>query len=209
MISVLPFLQMRSQFDSPVFAALLAGLALGCGNRPAQTLSSVSIPEPAGSLRRLTGPAEGDPDLTLSSVEFARLSDSRVVARGTAEQLDYRRSGGRMVAARATVSLEAQPGTALAALGDLHVVAARVSGEITARRGTAEGGVRLDAERGDSATTDRVFYDGPTGTVRSADPVAARGPGYSVHSKGLLARTDGSEVRLTGGVKGSLSESPR
>lgn len=161
--------------------------ALGCGQAGRPAGSALSLPDDR-------------PDLTLQSVAFSRLSEGRVVARGTARSLDYRRQGGRLVATAASMTLA--PGPGFAAFGELLVRAREVDGEVSGRRGTARGDVQLDAARGDRARTDRLDYDGAT--VHTATPVAAQGPGYDVHSGGLLARTDGSLVQLTGHVTGQL-----
>jgi hypothetical protein len=142
------------------------------------------------------------PDLSLESVAFARLTEGRVVARGTAEHLDYRRAGGRLVAYVGAASMEPEPGTGLASFGTLYFAAPHVDGEIANRRGTAWGGVNLDTGRGDRAFTDAVDYDGTV--VRSDKKVTARGPGYRVQGNGLVAQADGSAVRLIDGVTGQL-----
>ena len=183
------------QVRSHLYISLVSVVAfLGCGHPamlPGAAVSSV------GDL----------PDLTLEQVAFARLSDGRVVARGTATTLEYRRQGGRLSASEGRVAIEPEPGTSFASFGTLHVSAAQVEGDLTGKRGTGRGGVELHAQRGDEARTARVVYDGTT--LRSDDPVEASGPGYKVHSKGLLARTDGSSIQLVGGVQGSLDVGAR
>jgi hypothetical protein len=144
----------------------------------------------------------GAPDLSLKQVAFARLSEGRMVSRGTAARLDYRRSGGRLNAAEAAAEMSPEPGTGLAAFGALRFKAPRVDGEIANRRGSAWGGVQLDAARGDHARTEAVDYDADV--VISHSKVAARGPGYDVQGNGLLARTDGSDIQLTNGTGGAL-----
>jgi hypothetical protein len=52
------------------------------------------------------------------------------------------------------------------------------------------------------ARSDRIYYDGDF--LRSDARVDAAGPGYRVDGNGLLARTDGSVIQLTDGVKGQL-----
>ncbi|MCA1829184.1 MAG: hypothetical protein ABR567_20115 [Myxococcales bacterium] len=133
---------------------------------------------------------------------FARLSEGRVVARGTAEHLDYRRAGGRLVATAGAASMEPQPGTTLASFGTLHVTAPHADGEIANRRGTAWGGVDLDTGRGDRGSTEAVEYDGVV--LRSEKKVIAHGPGYRVEGNGLIAQADGSSVRLTNRVTGQM-----
>ena len=133
---------------------------------------------------------------------FARLSDGRLVARGTAAHLDYRRAGGRLVASDGAATIVPEPGSGLASYGDLHVSAPHIDGEIANRRGDGSGGVRLDTGRGDQAETDAVHYDGTT--VRSDTRVVAHGPGYTVESSGMVAQADGSAVQLTRGVQGKL-----
>ena len=133
---------------------------------------------------------------------FARLSEGRLVARGTAEHLDYRRAGGRLVASQGDVTILPEPGSDLASYGELKVSAPHIEGEVGNRRGDGTGGVRLDTARGDRAESDAVHYDGST--VRSDTRVVARGPGYNVESQGMVAQSDGSAVRLTKGVQGKL-----
>src|SRR5205814_6743264 len=89
------------------------------------------------------------PDLALRGVAFARLSEGRVVARGTAEHLDYRRAGGRLVARTGAASMVPEAGTALASFGTLYFAAPHVDGEIGSRRSNAWGGVNLNTGRGD------------------------------------------------------------
>ncbi|HET7785772.1 MAG TPA: hypothetical protein VFL36_07365 [Myxococcales bacterium] len=139
---------------------------------------------------------------------FARLSEGRVVARGNAERLDYRRTGGRLEAVNGAAAVNPQPGSGLAEFGTVRFSAPHIDGEIPNRRGNATGGVTVDTTRGDTARADRVGYDGDV--LRTDVPVQARGPGYRVDGNGLIARTDGSEIRLTNGVRGRLQmEAPR
>lgn len=182
-------LQMGSQNASAVCGVFALACAAGCGKTENPTISSISVPEDA-------------PDLSLRGVAFARLSEGRVVARGIAERLDYRRSGGRLLAFEGAATIYPQPNTKLAPLGPLHLMASRLEGEVPVRRGTASSGVRMDATRGDTARTEQVHLDGEI--LRTDTRVFARGPGYAVESNGLLARTDGSAVQFTGGVAGQL-----
>jgi len=180
---------MGSQNASAVCGVFALAFAAGCGKSENPTISSISVPEDA-------------PDLSLRGVAFARLSDGRVVARGTAERLDYRRSGGRLLAFGGIAMIYPQAGAKLAALGPLRLTASRLEGEVPIRRGTASSGVQLEALRGDSARTEQVHLDGEI--LRTDTHVVAHGPGYAVESEGLLARTDGSAVQFTGGVEGQL-----
>jgi hypothetical protein len=183
---------MWSQFAAASVAFLTAA---GCGASPA-------IP-PASSRQ-----ASDAPDLALSDVAFVRLSDGRVDARGVADRLSYRRSGGRFAALQVAVRTRAQPGSGLVALGELYLTAPHVDGEVPARRGSATGGVRLDSVRGDRARTQRLDFDGPNDELRTDTAVQASGPGYVVRSDGLRARADGSAIRLIGGVSGRLTGQP-
>ena len=170
-------------------ALTLLAAPLACGQGGGTAASPSSTP--------------GDsPDLTLQTVAFARMSDGRVVARGTARKLDYRRQGGRLLASEAALTLEPQQGGGFASFGALFLQAREVDGEVTGRRGNARGDVRLDAARGDRARTEALDYEGPL--IRTDTPVDAQGPGYKVHSNGLVARTDGSSVQLTHHVSGAL-----
>lgn len=186
---MIAFLQMGSQNVSAVFGVFALAFTIGCGKLENPTVSPISIPEDA-------------PDLSLRGVAFARLSEGRVVARGIAERLDYRRSGGRLLASGGVATMYPQPGAKLAALGSLRFTASRLEGEVPTRRGTASSGVRLDATRGDTARTERVDLDGDV--LRTDSSVSARGPGYRVESNGLFARTDGSAIQFTRGVAGQL-----
>lgn len=182
---MIAFLQMRSQC-----AILLALAGSACtGN------------EITSEMSRLSPPAD-KPDLSLRGVAFARLSEGRVVSRGTAEHLDYRRAGGRLQASTAAASMEPEAGTGLASFGTLYFAAPHVEGSVTDKRGSAWGGVNLDTGRGDRSFTDAAQYDGEF--VRSTSKVKARGPGYKVEGNGLLAAADGSSVQLVKGVKGAL-----
>ena len=146
-------------------------------------------------------------DLSLHGVAFARLSEGRVVARGTATQLDYRRAGGRLIASNGNATMVPEPGTGLASFGAIHFTAPRIDGEVANRRGSAAGGVNVDTSRGDQVATEAVQYDGAT--VRSNSKVVAHGPGYRVQGNGMVAATDGSSVRLTSGVSGQLEMEAR
>jgi hypothetical protein len=144
------------------------------------------------------------PDLSLRTVAFARLSQGRMVARGTFDSVNYVRAGGWLDGSRGAAVLEPEPGTGFASFGALHVTAPRTTGHVSGQRATASGGVHFDAARGDVAMTERAEYDGAAGSLRIDTPVDAQGPGYRVHGNGLLARTDGSSIALLGGVRGSL-----
>jgi hypothetical protein len=174
------------------------GLALlcGCVTRPPD-VSEASLPP------------EGPADLILQEVAFARFSDGEISSRGTAEELTYRRSAGRLLASQAALRLPPHAGSGLAPLGLLFLAAPRVEAETSARRGVGSQGVRLDAQRGDRARTDRVFYDGARQLVTSDTAFSAQGPGYRVRSLGFIARADGNEVQLVGGVAGRLDGAGR
>jgi len=164
-------------------------LVSACGNAVSPTVSAISAPVDA-------------PDLSLQGVAFARLSEGQVVARGTADRLDYRRAGGRVVASHGGGLVYPLPGTSLAQFGTVQFVANHFDGEVPNRRGTASGNVRMHTARGDTATTERIDCEGDL--LRSSVPVAAKGPGYRVEGNGLLAKTDGTSIQLTQGVKGQL-----
>src|SRR5256885_12989700 len=116
---------MWSQFATSCAAAALL-LGCGAGPVPGQDVSDRSLPsEP--------------PDLTLHEVAFARLSDGRVVARGTARELAYRRAGGRLDGQTAVATLYPGEGTGYAMFGEVHVAAPRVDGDLGTRRGRASG----------------------------------------------------------------------
>jgi len=130
-----------------------------------------------------------------------------MVARGTADRLDYHRTGARFQASHGGGVIQPEPGSRLAAFGSLRFVADRFDGEIANRKGVASGAVRVDTARGDVVRTDRIYYDGDF--LRSDTRVDAAGPGYRVEGNGLLARTDGSVIQLTDGVKGKLQMEAR
>jgi len=180
---------MGSQKASAALGVTALALAAACGNAVSPQISPVSTPADA-------------PDLSLQGVALARLSEGRMVARGTADRLDYRRAGARLQASHGGGIVHPEPGSRLAAFGSVRFVADRVEGEVANRKGVASGAVRLDAARGDVARTDRIYYDGDF--LRSDARVDAAGPGYRVDGNGLLARTDGSVIQLTDGVKGQL-----
>jgi hypothetical protein len=183
------------------FATAWAGAALllGCSGSGAGTGRAVSAP----SL-----PTES-PDLALSDVAFVRLSEGRIAARGTARELLYRRSGGRLDARTAWTTLHPDPDTGSAMFGEIQMSSPTVEGEIGGRRGTAAGGVTFRAVRGDEGRTERILWDGAADLLTGDRPVDARGPGYTVRSQGFTARADGSNVTLNGGVAGTLQASPQ
>jgi len=181
---------MWSQFAIPGAAA---ALLLGCGGRPAP---SVDVSDPS--------PPPETPDLTLHEVAFARLSDGRVAARGTARVFDYQRAGGRLDAQVAAATLSPESSSGYGIFGAVRLTAPHVDGDLGNKRGSASGGVTFEAARGDRGKTERVFWDGPADRLSSDRDVNARGPGYVVRSQGFSARADGSDVTLTGGVIGTL-----
>ena len=180
---------MGSQSAKICFSGVALAFAAACGEPADALVSSLSTPADA-------------PDLSLTAVSFARLSDGRVVARGNAARLDLRRAGGRLQAAQGGGTIYPESGSRLAEFGTLQFAAPRIEGEIQNRRGTAAGGVHLETARGDVATTDRVAFDAEV--LHTDTPVQARGPGYRVTSSGLAAKGDGSDVRLLNGVRGQL-----
>jgi hypothetical protein len=181
---------MWSQFAIPGAAA---ALFLGCGGQPAP---SVELSDPS--------PPPEEPDLTLHEVAFARLSDGRVAARGTARVLAYQRAGGRLDARIAAATLYPESSAGYGMFGDVRLSAPVVDGDLGNKRGVASGGVTFEAARGDRGNTERVFWDGPADRLSGDRAVAAQGPGYTVRSQGFSARADGSDVILTGGVIGTL-----
>jgi len=184
---------MGSQNVRAVLGVVALTLASGCGNAGNPAVSLISSPE-------------DPPDLALQGVAFARSSEGQLVARGTAERLDYRREGGRLKASRGSAIIHPTPGTSLATYGTLRVLAREAEGEVPNARGTASGGVRLDTARGDSALTDRAVLE--NGVLKGNAPVAASGPGYRVDGNGFSARTDGTAIRLGSGVRGQLQMEP-
>src|SRR3954462_4460428 len=158
---------MGSQSAKSCFPALALALAAACGEPPDAPDASLSTPADT-------------PDLSLTAVSFARLSEGRIVARGNAEKLDFRRAGGRLHATNGGGVISPAPGTSLAELGTLRFTARSFAGEIQNRRGSAQGAVRLDTARGDTVTTERVAYD--SDVVHTDARVQARGPGYHVDS---------------------------
>src|SRR2546423_6856415 len=173
--------------------ASAAALLLGCGARQ-PVVPEMSDPSPPSD----------SPDLLLHDVAFVRLADGRVTARGTATQLGYRRAGGRLDAKSPAAVLYPEPSTGYAMFGQVQVSAPSGEGDLTTKRGTATGGVRFQAARGDRGTTERVFWDGLADRLSGDREVVAQGPGYSVRSHGFSARADGRDVTLTGGVTGTL-----
>jgi hypothetical protein len=137
-------------------------------------------------------------------VAFARLSDGRVSARGTARVLAYQRAGGRLDGRIAAASLYPESGTAPGMFGEVRLTAPQVDGDIGNKRGTASGGVTFHAARGDRGNTERVTWDGVADQLTGDRAVDAQGPGYVVRSQGFSARADGSDITLTGGVIGTL-----
>src|SRR4051812_35347383 len=180
---------MGSQNASTLIYAIALAFGAACGKSADASVSSLSTPDNA-------------PDLSLTSVAFARLSEGRVVARGNAERLDYRRTGGRLEAVDGAAAINPEPGSGLADFGTLRFSAPHIDGEVPSRRGNATGGVRLETLRGDTARAQRVGYDGDL--VQTDVPVQARGPGYQVEGNGFSARTDGSDIRIIHGVRGRL-----
>jgi hypothetical protein len=149
-------------------------------------------------------PPSDSPDLVLHEVAFVRLADGRVTARGTATELGYRRAGGRLDAKSPAAVLYPEPATGYAMFGEVNVSAPIGEGDLTTKRGTGTGGVRFQAARGDRGTTERILWDGAADLLSGDREVVARGPGYSVRSRGFSARADGRDVTLTGGVTGTL-----
>jgi hypothetical protein len=179
-------MQMRSHRPATVVISLVAACSGGSSS----------------SLTTLNSTSNDAPDLSLKGVAFARLSEGRVVSRGTAKSVDYRREGGRLVATSGSATILPDSGTELASFGALHVQAPSVDGEVANRRGTAQGGVHLETGRGDQAFSESIAYDGTL--IRSETPVTAHGPGYRVQGQGMVAKADGTAVQLTRGVSGQM-----
>jgi hypothetical protein len=184
---------MGSQNVRAVLGVAALALASGCGKPGNPAVSFISTPTDV-------------PDLSLQGVAFARSSEGQLVARGTAERLDYRREGGRLQASRGSAIVHPTPGTSLATYGTIRVLARAAEGEVPNSRGTASGGVRLDTARGDSALTDRVALEG--NVLKGNAPVTATGPGYRVNGNGFSVRTDGTAIHLDRGVQGQLQMEP-
>ena len=191
-------------------SSLALALLCGCGTGPARV--SESPPPRTALLATGAGQApehtEEPADLVLETVAFVRLSEGRVAARGTAQNLSYRRAAGRLLASQAAFQLPPRPDSDLAPLGMIHLAAPHVDADTAGRQATGSDGVKLDSDRGDRARTDRVFYDGARDRVTSDTPLSAQGPGYRVRSHGFIARADGSDVTLLGGVAGRLTQAP-
>ena len=138
---MIAFLQMGSQNARAVLRVVAPVLVAACSSGVPPRISSISLRDDA-------------PDLSLRGVAFARLAEGRVVARGNAERLDYRRAGARMQAEHGGAVIFPEASSRLAALGSIQFVAEHMDGEIANRKGVASGNVRADAERGDRARTD-------------------------------------------------------
>jgi hypothetical protein len=178
-------------------ALAAATLLLGC---EAQKAAPPEVSDPS--------PPADSPDLLLHQVAFARLAEGRVTARGTATELGYRRAGGRMDAQSPRATLYPEPATGYAMFGEVEVWAPRGEGDLTSKRGTAWGGVRFVATRGDHGTTERILWDGFADRLSGDRDVEAQGPGYTVRSRGFSAHADGRDITLTGGVSGTLQPEP-
>ena len=140
----------------------------------------------------------------MHEVAFARLADGRVTARGTATQLGYRRAGGRLDAKSPSATLYPEPATGYAMFGEVQLAAPRGEGDLATKHGTASGGVRFRAARGDRGTTERILWDGLADQLSGDRQVDAQGPGYVVRSRGFSAHADGRDITLTNGVSGTL-----
>ena len=144
----------------------------------------------------------------MHEIAFARLSEGRVAARGTARVLAYQRASGRLDARIAASSLFPEEASPSGMFGETRLTAPRVDGDLVNKRGSASGGVTFRTTRGDAGKTERVFWDGTADRLSGDRAVDAQGPGYAVKSQGFSARADGSDVTLTGGVIGTLQTAP-
>ena len=167
----------------------------------------MGAPPPSGT--------HGDANIVLSAVSVDRLVDGRVAAFGTAAALTYVRAGGHFEATEVSAVLRPPPGEGGEAgglpggpAGDLTLSAPRASGELGARRARVEGGVTLRTARGDRLSTDHAEVDGAAGLIHADSPVAIEGPGYRTHAASGVARTDGTQLELRGGVEGELVPVP-
>src|SRR5436305_13636947 len=113
-------------------AGAAAALLLGCGGRTGP-VSGVSDPSPPSDV----------PDVVLHDVAFARLADGRVTARGTANELGYRRAGGRLDADVGFATLYPEPSSGYAIFGAVQVDAPRAEGDLSSKRGTGSAGVHF------------------------------------------------------------------
>lgn len=176
-----------------VVIALTGASAIACGKQNTQAFPNVSASEAANA-----------PDLSLRGVAFARTANGRITARGTAQHLDYRRAGGLLNADVTAMTLVPQAGSQLATFGLLNLSAPHVKGELQEKSGNAWGGVKVAATRGDRGATEAVEYRGEL--ITSEKPVQLSGPGYVMHGNGMVMQADGSFMRLTHGVTGTLHE---
>ena len=196
---LLPFLQMRRHFSSAAWGAVsLAGMLASCRADFHETAEGVAV---VGE--KLPQPEE-PADLVLSGVAFVRSASGRIVARGTAATASWRQSAGKLEASGVDAKL-ARGSQGPAELGELTLLAPKATGELSSKSGIGWGGVELRAARGDRARSDRVLLDGAAGEVLAPGPVDASGPGYKIHGSALTARSDGTRVELTGGVRGTLT----
>jgi hypothetical protein len=191
---VLLFLQMWRQTYT---AAATAAFLLGACDRSAQEAS------PTVEAAVASG-APAAPDLVLRGAAFARLVDGRLAAAGTARELRYRHLGGRFDAVDGRTRIFPAPGGSFSSFGEVRLAARTVEGDVRGQTAVGSGGVEMVAARGDRATTQSATLDSAAGTLTSNEPVEASGPGYLLHGARLLARTDGSQVRFSGGAGGTL-----
>src|SRR2546430_17084388 len=118
---------MGSQNARAVFRVVAPILVAACGTALPPRISSISLRDDA-------------PDLSLRGVAFARLAEGRVVARGNAERLDYRRAGARMEAVRGGAGIPPGPGNRVPPVGPGGFRPRRVRGENAKRTGVPSGG---------------------------------------------------------------------
>jgi hypothetical protein len=138
---------------------------------------------------------EVPPELTFDEVLYRVYRGPLLAAEGTARRATFRRdttdAAGEAVIVRFPPT--ADRGAAL-------VTAARVDGNLEARRFVATGGVHAE-EGGQVADTERARYDAADGVVRGDQPTTVRSRGFVATGNAFTLDPRETQVRLEGGAR--------
>lgn len=177
--------------------------AIACYSR--RVRSALPLALALGACHLLEPPPERapPPDLTLTRVTLEQYRNGALVARGQLAEVRYQRDAARANATGVTLSPTAATGPA----GTVRAGTA----DAQLRTGAVElaGGVSYETGERDRFETATASLDLARHTAVGADPVVAKGDGYTLESAGF--RSDfGSErqIELTGGVRARVEPPP-
>ena len=135
------------------------------------------------------------PEVRFEMLRFEVLRGATPEARGVLARASMRRDSSDAVASGIQVEFPAAPARVAAT-----VVAARGTGNASARWFQVEGGVRA-TQGAEVVETERARFDGSENLVRGDAPVTVRGQAYSLRGPGFTLHPDQRTVRIDGGAR--------